>query len=453
MITGYTALCDDCDRWLERVHPEDAAQFAAEWKEALQRPGQMVQRELRLVRPDGSVAWVYVQSLPEVAPAKRGSGTPEMLSLVASFTDITERKALEQERMDALGAAAALQRDRAEEAERHRREMERFIDVVCHEIRNPLNGIVNTVDVMRGAMLRCQQLVAADGADAAALAAFVQRALPDWLEALDAMDLCTLHQRRITDDVLEVSRLHAGRYTLTLRPERLDRVVEQARLMFATEAHATDIALAWAPGAQEAARVRVLVDRQRLLQILINFLSNAVKFTRGAPARHVTIDVAVDYAALAPAKRVLVTLAVADTGIGMTPEEQAKLFVPFSQASSKTYTTYGGSGMGLFIVKELVELLGGRLAVASERGRGSTFSVQLPMDLAPPDLAPPATPPAEPPPGVPSSRTADRSSAEPEPAPPAVAATVLGAATDPPHPTPSPSTSWAGAGRRATLFH
>ena len=226
---------------------------------------------------------------------------------------------------------------------------------------------------------------------------------------LDAIDICALHQRRITDDVLEVSRLHAGRYTLEDREFWLDQVVDAAVTMFAAEAASADIQLLWSDASRERTHARVRADQQRISQIVVNLISNAVKFTSRAAVRTIVVDADLRAAAatstltsamavnpgnpgsagsnaaagsVGTAAAATILFSVRDSGIGMTAEEQGRLFVPFGQASSKTHSNYGGSGMGLFIVKELLDLMGGSIRLESAPGQGSTFFVEIPCTLA-----------------------------------------------------------------------
>jgi len=405
-MTGNTVLGEQCDAWLHRVHPDDAADVARDWALALQRPDKPFRREFRILdgTDGGGVRWVVGQSLAEVAPTplckSRREGreprdgadsAPQVRSVVGAFTDVTERHQLDQERMEATRALAAAQAQRADEADRHRAEVERFIDVVCHEIRNPLNGIVNNSDLIRDAVVRVraalQELHAAIAADTTATAGAAEALAERTLTASDAdladaetmlasINLCTLHQRRITDDVLDVSRLHAHKYTLQLQDAWLDTIFASVMRMFYADAAAASVQLEWDPDSCASSHVHVRVDVQRLTQILVNLVGNAIKFTKLAPVRRVFLAV---YSSPAPGG-VHVTIVVTDSGIGMSKEQQAKLFVAFGQATTKTYNVYGGSGLGLVIVKELLDLMHGAIRVDSELGCGSTFTIDL--DLA-----------------------------------------------------------------------
>jgi signal transduction histidine kinase len=126
-------------------------------------------------------------------------------------------------------------------------------------------------------------------------------------------------------------------------------------------------------------------DQMRLRQALLNLMSNANKFTeRGA--------ISIDAREQQENGRDWITIAVADTGIGMTPEQMGKLFQEFSQASSTTASKYGGTGLGLAISRRFCQMMGGDITVASEPGRGSTFTIRLPRIVDAPTNAAPANP-------------------------------------------------------------
>ena len=234
-------------------------------------------------------------------------------------------------------------------------------------------------------------------------------------------------QRRVADDVLHVSRLRLGRNIVEEKEFWLDELVRNVVRMFQAEAHANDVKLAFDP---QSPRALLVGDVQRITQILVNLVSNAIKFTRHASVRRVRVTatvaagpqdssdsgnssdpsdpsdpshpsdpsdpsntpVSVTPAASAasstagtsspPPELCTLVVSVHDSGIGMTSDEQARLFIPFEQATSKTHSTYGGSGMGLFITKELLRLMGGGIRVDSSPTSGTTFRFTIPVRLA-----------------------------------------------------------------------
>jgi signal transduction histidine kinase len=181
----------------------------------------------------------------------------------------------------------------------------------------------------------------------------------------DSIEAATRQTRRLAtlvDDLLDVSRITAGRLALELEPVDLAQVTEEVLSHFAAEA--------------ERARCQVTLhtegsvvgrwDRSRLEQVVTNLLGNAVKYGAGAP-----IDLSV------AARDGMARLKVQDHGIGIAPERQARIFEQFERAVSSRH--YGGLGLGLFIVRRIVESLGGSVGVESALEAGSTFTVELPL--------------------------------------------------------------------------
>jgi len=372
-----TGLCDgDLDRWIEHVAPESWPQEQQQWWRALTEPVDQlttaVSTEFLYERPDQLGMWIHAQARPEVDEQGRVCG------MIGTFGDVTERKRLEQEKMDVLTLAAS-------QAEAHVREQARFVDIVCHEIRNPLNGIVNSADALHELHTRVRDhLRHQPPSDESAVE--LLRQLDETADLWDAIELCTRHQRRITDDVLQISRLREGRFSLlntAFWPQQLmDAIVN----MFRAEAAAGGVTLGCTFSSTSARLLRALGDPQRISQILINLVSNAVKFTQRQPgAREVAIEVDVEPPSPCVGETACLIVRVRDTGIGMSVAELQRLFVPFGQADTRTYSRYGGSGMGLFITKALLDVMGGSIAVASEPGRGTTFTVVIPCERLPDD--------------------------------------------------------------------
>jgi len=258
------------------------------------------------------------------------------------------------------------ERKRAEEALREAdRRKTAFLAVLSHELRNPLTPIRNGVRILRGA---------APGSEPA-------------LRAQSVIERQVEQLARLVDDLLDVTRITSDR--IQLRPERLElgelvgRTVEDHRSFF--QERGVELLLSPADGP-----IAVEADPQRLAQIVGNLLQNAAKFTpRGGHTR-----VAVE----APPGAGRAVIRVADDGVGMPPELRAGLFQPFMQADTTLDRSEGGLGLGLALVKGLVELHRGSIEARSDGpGKGSEFEVAIP--LAPPAPAP--TPPeAAAPPGV-----------------------------------------------------
>jgi signal transduction histidine kinase len=221
-----------------------------------------------------------------------------------------------------------------------------FLANMSHELRTPLNAIIGVSEMLRE--------------DA--------EALKQDTEPLDRVLGAGRHLLALINDILDLSKIEAGRMELQLEPFALapliDNVVKTIEPLAAKNANQVAINCDAAIGTLHA-------DQMRLRQALLNLLSNANKFTD-----HGTITI--DARQGQQDSRDWVTIAVADTGIGMTAEQMSKLFQEFSQASSATASKYGGTGLGLAISKRFCQMMGGDITVESEVGRGSTFTVRLP---------------------------------------------------------------------------
>ncbi|WP_247883725.1 ATP-binding protein [Azospirillum sp. B21] len=307
-----------------------------------QGPGQEVEAEaggvvvrdaeVAVDRPDGSRVWA-LQTL------QRTSFEGEPAVLAWSY-DITARKQAEE----ALRAA----KEQAEIAARSKAE---FLATMSHEIRTPMNGVLGMLELMALTPLDEEQ-----------------RTLVSTMRESGAALL------RIIDDILDLSKIEAGKLDLEELDLRPAELVEGVADLLAPQAHQKGLALICDIDRSVPARLRG--DSGRLRQILFNLAGNAIKFTdRGR------VVLRVHAAGSTRQNHVRLHVAVEDTGIGIGPEGQARLFQPFSQADSSTTRRFGGTGLGLAICTRLIERMGGRIGVESVPGRGSTFwfTVDLPQ--------------------------------------------------------------------------
>jgi signal transduction histidine kinase len=232
------------------------------------------------------------------------------------------------------------------EASQHKSQ---FLANMSHELRTPLNAIIGVSEMLRE--------------DA--------EALKQDTEPLDRVLGAARHLLALINDILDLSKIEAGRMELNLETFALapliDGVVKTIEPLAAKNGNQVAVHCDDAIGMMHA-------DQMRLRQALLNLMSNANKFTERG-----TVTIAAHRGQ--ENGRDWVTLSVADTGIGMTPEQLDKLFQEFSQASSKTASKYGGTGLGLVISRRFCQMMGGDITVASEPGKGSVFTVRLPSGV------------------------------------------------------------------------
>lgn len=309
------------DRLFEFVHPDDLAAIRSEWQLAtsLQRSAEV---QVRLRRhADAAYRWFLMRGVPQLDESGKTTGW------IVAATDIdTEHQALEE----------------AEDASRMKEE---FLATVSHELRNPLNAMVGWVHLLRSGNL--------DPAKST--------------KALETIERNVHLQTALIDDILDVSRIIRGKINLTFNTVRMSTVVDAALAAMRPTADAKGVALEYETAAESD---EVSGDADRLQQIVWNLLSNAIKFT----PRDGLVIVRLEQHGHE------LTLTVRDTGQGISPEFIPHVFERFSQAESGSTRTHGGLGLGLAIVRHLVELHAGTVeATSAGRGQGATFSVRLPL--------------------------------------------------------------------------
>jgi len=324
------------DLFSRSIHPEDLARVQEAFESAV-RDAARFEQVHRIIRPDGAVRWVKVRAMPHF------DETGAFVRYVGAILDITEARRAE----DAVREAA-----RSEAEARALREADRrkddFLAMLGHELRNPLAPIRNSLYILNR--------VPHGGEQAGHARAIIQRQVD--------------HLSRLVDDLLDVSRITRGK--VVLRRERLDlcdlvrRTAEDYRGAF-TEA---EVELELRIPAEE---IWVHGDPTRLSQAVGNLLTNAAKFTpRGGRATLLVLE-------SAPEGNALVRLK--DTGRGIAPRLLPRLFKPFTQAEVPLDRKTGGLGLGLSLVKGLVELHGGTVSAESEGpDKGATFTLRLPVD-------------------------------------------------------------------------
>ena len=294
--------------------------------------GSLQDHEVSLRRRDGTVIWALVSGIQMTYEGQ--------ISVLLSFNDITQRRNAEQ----SLTAAK-------QEAEAAARAKSEFVAMMSHEIRTPMNGILGMVQLLGDTALSAQQ--------------------KDCVETIRQSGDALLS---ILNDILDFSKMEAHRLKLESVPFELAAAVEATATLMAARAEDKGLSLTveMAPDLPAA----VLGDPNRLRQVLLNLLSNSVKFTeKGVITLSVTaLDLLDDHVAL--------RFSVKDTGIGISKASQRRLFSSFSQADTSISRRFGGTGLGLAISQQLAHLMGSEIKMSSTLGMGSTFWLDLSFPLA-----------------------------------------------------------------------
>ena len=330
--------------WLAMIHPDDQPRLTEYIQQQMSSSQQPFDSEYRILRRnDGAERWLH--SAGQFA----SDGNGNMRSIFGTSQDITEKKRDQAElesyrrQLEALVSERTEQLIRAkEDAEAANRAKSSFLANMSHEIRTPMNAILGLTHLAQRSNTDPEQ----------------QQRLTKVADAAD-------HLMHIINDVLDLSRIEANKLTLDETDFSLNQLCHAACDLVSQRAEARDLPIGCR--IDPALPTSVRGDPLRLQQILQNFLSNAVKFTEQGRinARIDLVRHEVD--------NLLIRCEVTDTGIGIAPEKQARLFQPFEQGDTSTTRRYGGTGLGLAISRRLVEAMHGEIGVISQPGKGSTF--------------------------------------------------------------------------------
>ncbi|KAL9000185.1 MAG: hypothetical protein Q9169_001087 [Polycauliona sp. 2 TL-2023] len=380
---GYPSTAD----WMNFIKEEDQTMVKNLWSDLVHNTIPF-SREFRFKAmwedPNGnkSDTWVIASAFPE----KDGDGRLKVI--FGSITNISQQKWAEH-----------LEKRKMEEAVEMKRQQENFIDITSHEMRNPLSAILQCSDEIATTLsgYRSREKPATRA---------LESLLDSNIDAAQTIALCAQHQKRIVDDILTLSKLDSALLLVTPCDVMPVSVVQRALKMFDGEVQTAKIKLDFKvdESLKHLDVQWVRLDPSRLLQVLINLTTNAIKFTSTQARRTITVTLAaslqwpsetsklsqVSYIPCRAKRKDLTEGAdwgngekcylyfeVKDTGRGLSKDETQLLFHRFSQASPRTHVQYGGSGLGLFISRELVELQGGQIGVSSEAGKGSTFAFYI----------------------------------------------------------------------------
>jgi signal transduction histidine kinase/CheY-like chemotaxis protein len=367
--------------FLDAYYDSDRNKAVEAWEKLL-AGDEHVTAELRMKRqykpPVGEPepAHIHVMAFPY-----RENG--ETKSIMACTTDISRLK-----------WAQSFQARLAAEAREAKRQQEAFIDVVSHEMRNPLSAIVHCADAITSVVEECQ-------AQLSNIPEPCLEALNDNIASANIILQCANHQKRIIDDVLTLSKLDSMLLSITPTPVKPAKLATSIVNIFEAELKSNKIEYSIVND-QSLARLNVdhlLLDPSRVTQVFINLLTNAIKFVKPSSCPRIEVHFGAclhSPRSLFPpdmfwattsnldnsvtnspewgsGEEVYLAFSVKDSGIGLKDKEIHNIFERFKQANVKTHVKYGGSGLGLFISKELTEKQGGEIGVSSMLGQGSTF--------------------------------------------------------------------------------
>ncbi len=330
--------------WLEHIHPEDRGRVSDSIRRVIDGgEAEHWQAEYRFLRAEGTYADVLDRGY---VLRDEGGGAYRM---IGAMQDLSERKRVEREREQMIDAERAARA----EAERQSTIKDEFLATLSHELRTPLTAILGWSEILHARAGSAGGAGGAGGEIAKGLAIIARNARS---------------QAKIIDDLLDISRMLAGKVRLELKRTRLAEIVDAAVDTARPPANARGIELRVETlgGGGEAT---VLGDASRLQQVMWNLLTNAIKFS--APGGAVTVSLSSDGERAA--------LAVSDRGEGVAAEFLPFVFDRFRQADGTSTRRHGGLGIGLSIVKQVVELHGGHVTATSRGvGQGSTFTIFLP---------------------------------------------------------------------------
>ncbi|WPG99811.1 Hypothetical protein R9X50_00263000 [Acrodontium crateriforme] len=358
--------------WPDSIHDDDRARVLNAYNEAFKNQRQL-RTEFRAV--GDQLKWRLLLLTPLGNENLQHVSLREYGGFVCCIVDITSEKSAENR-----------QRENAREARERKEQQERFIDMISHEIRNPLSAVMHCVEDIEDA-IREKKSVDFDAIH----------------EAIETINICISHQQHIVDDVLAFSKLDSAMLTLVPRPCQPSRQLNESLKMFQPEFRKQKVDFGYCidTSYEKNGVDWVMADFARIGQVLVNLVSNAIKFTSRVEGKR-NVDVIVGVSHERPASfppnvvffdsderayrmdatntkewetgdTTYILVAVKDTGIGISEEGQRKLFQRFRQATPKTEESYGGSGLGLLISRKICHLHGGEIGVSSKEGSGTTF--------------------------------------------------------------------------------
>lgn len=313
------------------IHPDDLRGATEVWEQGL-KDGKPWKHTCRVLTGNGKSMWLRWNARPQL------SETENVISFTCFFKDITQ----ELETSDALRKAK-------ESAEKALKVKNDFLARLSHEVRTPMNGVIGIADAL--------------------IHHHPDKSIKPKLELIQSSADKIL---RIVDETLNHTKLHADKLTLDSKPASPAKSVENVIKLWEHKALKNNIALSY--NIDPSVPDLITFDHYRYEQCLNNLLSNAVKFTPNGTIKLVLT--LVEKEGHAPR----LVLAVKDSGIGMTLEQQKQIFEAYTQADKSIARRFGGTGLGMTITKEIIELMGGTISLRSESGKGTVFALTLPID-------------------------------------------------------------------------
>jgi len=326
--------------WATAIHPDDLENAHALFARQIQ--GETLDSEYRIRTPRGQEKWIRDRAFPIRDPAGN------LTRVVGIAEEITGQKRYEEDLIHAWEGADAANRAKS-----------RFLANMSHEIRTPMNGVIGMLQLLQATSLTSEQMRYATVAQESGRALLA-----------------------LINDILDLSKIEARKVTLENLAFSLKDTVEGVVQLLRMPANAKGLEFHSSVSAEIPLLLRG--DAHRLRQVLMNLAGNAVKFTEHGEIR---LEARLEKRG---GETVTVRFNISDTGVGVSPEQAARLFSAFTQADASTTRKYGGTGLGLAICKQLVEMMGGTIGIDSEEGRGSTFWFTLILGLASEDQLQPA---------------------------------------------------------------
>ena len=315
------------------IHPEDLS-LCMNLQDKMQlNKDDLYSVTFRLRKKNGSYIWVETMVRP-IFDRKTG----KLTETLCSMRDVSERIKMNEDLI-----AAKIQADQANATKSE------FLANMSHEIRTPLNAVIGFSELLGATDLGAKQA--------------------SYVEAINTAGKSLL---MLINDILDLSKIEAGRMEIHLAPTSIKSVFSELEQIFVQKIRSKNIEMTLDvdPNLPPA----LLLDETRLRQVLLNLIGNAIKFTDNGG---VTLRLEKSYTDITDGSRLNLKISVIDTGIGIPREEYDNIFQSFKQQTGQSNRKYGGTGLGLTITKNLVEMMGGTISVSSTVGQGSTFTVAL----------------------------------------------------------------------------